>query len=318
MEQKIKTVNLSKDNSKKIIILLSIVIVILLSSVAFVLINKKPVQKTNATLTQTQSSTRTEKYSKADKITAAATTMATTLNIQQISQQEAMRHQVTTTTAPKTDDGTVKDKEKTIYLTFDDGPSSYTPEILDILDKYNVKATFFVINTNYNKYMKNIVDRGHTIALHSYTHDYKKIYASEDAYYKDLQLISDTVYKETGVRTKIIRFPGGGSNTISRNHCKGIMSKITKGVEEKGYHYFDWNVSSGDADGNNVPVQKLIDQCKKVPKYSNTIVVLMHDTKAKHTTVDALPTIIENYKAMGYKFSAITDKTPPVHHKVNN
>lgn len=299
MEQKFKNVKLSEEYSKKIIVILSIVIVILMSAVVVGGAKKTPAKDVNATVTQTQ----------------------TQLNAQMLSSQEALRHQVTTT-AKATESGTVKenekDKEKTIYLTFDDGPSQYTPEILDILDKYGIKATFFVINTKYNKYMKDIVDRGHTIALHSYSHDYYKIYASETAYYNDLQAISDVVYNETGVRTNIMRFPGGGSNTISRKASEGIMSKVTKGVQEKGYHYFDWNVSSGDADGNNIAVEILTEKCKNVPNYTNTIVVLMHDTKMKRTTVDALPEIIENYKEMGYKFSAIDSTTPPVHHKVNN
>lgn len=305
MEQKIKTVKLSEDYSKKLIIILSIVIVILMSSVITVASKKTPANNVNATVTQTQTQGNTQ----SDKDNQ--------VNVQQLSAQEALRHKVTEASTEANSEP-AKDKEKTIYLTFDDGPSQYTPEILDILDKYGVKATFFVINTNYNQYMKDIVDRGHTIALHSYSHDYKKIYSSETAYYNDLQAISDVVYKETGVRTDIIRFPGGGSNTISRKASEGIMSKLTKGVQEKGYYYFDWNVSSGDADGNNIAVEKLTEKCKKVPTYTNTIIVLMHDTKMKRTTVDALPTIIENYKEMGYKFSAIDSTTPPVHHKVNN
>ena len=299
MEQKNKTIKLSKDYSQKIIIILSTVIIILMSAVIVVASKKTPANKVNATITQTQTQTQTQ------------------LNVQQLSAQEALRHKVTETVS-STKGEALKDKEKTIYLTFDDGPSQYTPEILDILDKYGVKATFFVINSNYNQYMKDIVDRGHTIALHSYSHDYEKIYASETAYYNDLQAISDVVYNETGVRTNIMRFPGGGSNTISRKASEGIMSKVTKGVQEKGYFYFDWNVSSGDADGNNVAVDILEKKCKIIPNYTNTIIVLMHDTKKKRTTVDALSTIIENYKEMGYKFSSIDSTTPPVHHKVNN
>lgn len=298
MDQKFKAVTLNQDNSRKIIIVLSIVIVILMSVIIVLASKKTPTAAVSANASQTQQNAQNNPA-----------------KTEESEEQKALRH--TTTTVP-VQGSTAADKVKTIYLTFDDGPSPYTPEILDILDKYNVKATFFVINTKYNKYMKDIVERGHTIALHSYSHDYKGIYTSEDAYYKDLQAISDVVYKETGVKANIIRFPGGGSNTISKKYCPGIMSKITKGVEEKGYHYFDWNITSGDADGNNIPTEKLIAQCKKVPRYTNTAVVLMHDTKAKRTTVDALPTIIENYKAMGCKFDSIKSTTPPIHHGVNN
>ncbi len=206
---------------------------------------------------------------------------------------------------------------KTIYLTFDDGPSPNTPRILDILDSYGVKATFFVINTGYNSYMKDIVNRGHTIALHAYTHNYKTIYSSDEAYYNDLQKISDVVFNNTGVRTNIIRFPGGSSNTVSRNYCSGIMTRITKGVQSLGYQYYDWNCSSQDASGHNVAVETIVSSCKKVPS-SNTVIVLMHDTGAKNTTVAALPQVIEYYRSCGYSFAAITSATPPVHHRVNN
>lgn len=208
--------------------------------------------------------------------------------------------------------------QKTIYLTFDDGPSPRTPEILKILDKYGVKATFFVINGGkYNQYMKDIVNAGHAIALHSYTHSYSTIYASESAYFDDLQKISDVVYEQTGVRTKLIRFPGGSSNTVSRKYSSGIMTRLTKQVESKGYVYFDWNLSSGDADGNRVPAQTLINNCRKVPR-SNSVIVLMHDASVKKTTVEALPSIIEYYKNAGCKFAKLTESSPTAHQRVNN
>ncbi len=204
---------------------------------------------------------------------------------------------------------------KTVYLTFDDGPSRYTPEILDVLDKYGVKATFFVINGRYNSTMKDIVDRGHQIGLHTYSHDYEKIYSSDSAYFEDLQKIHDVVLKETGVDASIIRFPGGSSNTISRNYSKGIMSRITKAVGEKNYVYFDWNCSNGDADGANT-VQKQLDYCSQFPQSASRVVVLMHDTKA--TTLEALPKIIEYYQSCGMTFDILTPFTTPVHHNVLN
>jgi len=208
--------------------------------------------------------------------------------------------------------------EKTVYLTFDDGPSPNTPRIIDILNENGVRATFFVKNGDkYNGYMKNITESGNKIALHSYTHDYSKIYVSEEAFFDDLQKISDLVYDETGVRTNIIRFPGGGSNTISRKYSVGIMSNLTKDVKEKGYYYFDWNVSSGDASAKELPKERIIENCQKVPK-SNTVVVLLHDSSTKNTTVDALPDIIAYYKSMGYGFDVLSEKTYPIHQKVNN
>lgn len=204
---------------------------------------------------------------------------------------------------------------KTVYLTFDDGPSRYTPEILDVLDKYGVKATFFVINGRYNSTMKDIVDRGHQIGLHTYSHDYKTIYSSDSAYFKDLQKIHDVVLEETGVDCSIIRFPGGSSNTVSKNYSKGIMSRITKAVGEKGYVYFDWNCSNGDADGANT-VQKQLNYCSQFPKSASRIIVLMHDTKK--TTLEALPKIIEYYQSCGMTFDILTPFTTPIHHNVLN
>lgn len=320
MDKNIKTVSLKKDNSRTIIIVLSVVIVILMAAIIVLASKKSPAAtvNTNETHSQLNAETNNNTESSSGENANTQNLVNTADQTKANDDRQALRHKVTVEPNKPESNGVVKDEVKTVYLTFDDGPSPYTPEILKILDKYNVKATFFVINGNYNKYMKDIVEHGHAIALHTYTHDYKKIYSSEEAYYNDLQAISDVVYNETGVKTKIIRFPGGGSNTTSRKYCSGIMSKLTTGVQEKGYYYFDWNVTSGDADGNNIPTDKLISQCKQLPSYTNTAIVLMHDTQAKRTTVEALPTIIENYIAMGCKFDLITSTTEPIHHKVNN
>ncbi len=206
---------------------------------------------------------------------------------------------------------------KVAYLTFDDGPSENTEEILDILDRYGVKATFFVISKkNMDSKYRMIVERGHTIALHAYSHTYSKIYKSENAYFEDLRKIDDKVYNITGVRSKIIRFPGGSSNTVHRKYCKGLMKRLKVSVTEKGYIYHDWNVDSGDASGKNVPAEKLIDNIKKYSKDKNVIDILMHDTGAsKQTTVEALPEIIEFLLSEGYIILPITESTPPIQHK---
>ncbi len=209
----------------------------------------------------------------------------------------------------------IPSKGKTVYLTFDDGPSPYTSEILDILDKYGVKATFFVVNGKYNSTMKDIVKRGHSIGLHTYTHNYSKIYASDSAYFDDLQKISDVVKKETGTETRLMRFPGGSSNTISKKYSEGIMTRLTKSVLEKGYVYFDWNCSNGDADGADT-VAKQLSFCSKFPKNAKNIVLLMHDTKK--VTMEALPHIIEYYKSCGMEFAALTPSTEIVNHPVFN
>lgn len=208
--------------------------------------------------------------------------------------------------------------KKTVYLTFDDGPSENTDKILDILKKYNAKGTFFVTGNNkkYNDSLKRIIDEGSTVALHTYSHDYAKVYASEEAYFDDLQKISDMVKSVTGVESKVIRFPGGSSNTVSRKYCPGLMTELTKAVQKKGYQYFDWNCDSTDASGNHIPVDTLV--ANATSSSAQHINILMHDTAAKDTTVKALPRIIEYYKKHGYSFEPLTADSYPVHHSVNN
>lgn len=210
-------------------------------------------------------------------------------------------------------------RQKVCYLTFDDGPSDNTLKILDILKRYNAKATFFVIGRGNLDYTRRIVDEGHAVALHSNTHEYSNIYTSTDAYFADLQAISDKVYDKTGVRSKLIRFPGGSSNTTSKQYSSGIMTVLTGQVEEKGYSYFDWNIDSEDASGNGIPADTLVNNIKKhdYSQYSD-ICILCHDTAAKDTTVEALPEMIEHLAAQGYVFEALNENSPEFHHGVNN
>ena len=208
--------------------------------------------------------------------------------------------------------------EKVVALTFDDGPSRNTKKILDILNKYDAKATFFVTGNHpeYNKYMKRAAKEGHTIGLHTYTHNYSQLYSSEEAYFDDLQQISDMVEDVTGKKSKVIRFPGGSSNMISANYVDGLMTTLTQKVQEQGYQYFDWNVDSTDASGNGVPVSQLVENATASDdQYIN---ILMHDTDAKDTTVEALPEIIKYYKDKGYVFLGLdTDSYAPHHNVVN-
>ena len=202
------------------------------------------------------------------------------------------------------------------YLTFDDGPSENTEAILDILDYYNVKATFFVI---YHKDMedkyKAIVNAGHAIALHSYTHDYSSVYAGETSFFNEMNMISDYIYQQTGVRTRLLRFPGGSSNTISRKYSKGLMAILKKRVEEKGYVYQDWNVDSCDAEKPYTPPEKLISNVRDSLGEKKTVVVLMHDSgKKTATTVQALPEIIEILYANGYSMDKMDMTTEEIHH----
>lgn len=212
----------------------------------------------------------------------------------------------------------IPENVKVLYLTFDDGPSKYTKKIIDILDAHGAKATWFVIHTDaYSSGYKAIVDSGNAIALHSYTHDYSKIYRSTSGFYSDLNRISDEVFRYTGVRTKLYRFPGGSSNTVSRSYCRGIMSELTKSVEKNGYVYFDWNAANNDATGQNLSVNQIyraaISGCGP-----NRVVMLMHDTNAKYNTVAALGDIIDYYKARGYYCLALDEYSPTTHHRVAN
>lgn len=209
-------------------------------------------------------------------------------------------------------------QRKIVYLTFDDGPSKNTEKILDILKQYNAKGTFFVtgMNPGYNYTLQRIVNEGSAIGLHTYTHNYAQIYASEDAYFSDLKKISDMVEQAAGIRSNILRFPGGSSNTVSKQYSPGLMTKLTSEVQKRGYRYFDWNCDSTDASGNNVPIKTIVEKATSCS--SRHINILMHDTASKNTTVEALPEIIKYYRNHGYSFETLTADSLPVHHTLNN
>lgn len=197
---------------------------------------------------------------------------------------------------------------KVVYLTFDDGPTpNNTPRILDILKKNNIKGTFFVIGQNPDMY-KRIVDEGHAIAIHTYSHIYKEVYASEDAFFKDLYKLRDLIIEKTGVNPKVTRFPGGSSTTRAP---KAIKQAIIKRLTKEGYVYQDWNCDSTDASGNKVPVEKLVRSSFCNVREVN---LLMHDSYAKTTTVEALQQIIDTYKSKGYIFEVLTVDSPKFQH----
>ena len=204
----------------------------------------------------------------------------------------------------------------TIYLTFDDGPKEGTTNIiLDILKEEGIKATFFVTCNGPDYLIKRIVDEGHTIALHTATHDYQYVYSSVDNYFADLNRVSNRVKNITGIESKIIRFPGGSSNTISRHYQQGIMSTLTGMVLDKGYRYYDWNVDSNDAGGANYRSQVYSNVVNNL-RYNRGNVVLMHDVK--YQTRDALRDIIKFGKENNFKFDKITMNTYMVRHSVQN
>ena len=203
-----------------------------------------------------------------------------------------------------------------VYLTFDDGPQEGTTNvILDILKEEGVKATFFVTSKGPDSLIKREYDEGHTVALHTSTHNYSYLYSSPSAYFEDLEAVHTRVKNITGYDSRIIRFPGGSSNTISRRYSEGIMSYLTKEVLNRGYRYFDWNISSGDAGSttdSNVVYQNVVSHLS----HERTNMVLMHDIKPY--TRDALRQIIKYGKENGFVFDKITDNTEMITQRVNN
>lgn len=202
-----------------------------------------------------------------------------------------------------------------IYLTFDDGPSYLTREILDILDEENVKATFFV--TSANEDTKRAYNSGHTIGLHTYSHDYAYVYANSNNYFNDLNKISDKVYNVIGIRSKFIRFPGGSSNTVSKKYYPGIMTYLTSEVSLRGYKYYDWNIDSEDAT-RRVDENKVYENVVSHLKPNRENIILMHDFSANEPTKNALRRIIQYGKENGYIFAPITENTNEIHHHINN
>ena len=219
---------------------------------------------------------------------------------------------LTQNTSDKENLATAEDLHK-VYLTFDDGPSDNTNAILDVLDDYNVKATFFVTGKEdeaSKAAYKRIVDEGHTIAMHSYSHKYSDIYASKEAFQNDFERIQNLIYDTTGVECRYYRFPGGSSNKVSNTD----MSEFISYLNDQGITYFDWNVSSGDATSHAFTADELVENVMSdVVKYK-TSVVLLHDATAKTTTVQALPAMIEALQQSGAMLLTIDEDTTVIQH----
>ena len=220
----------------------------------------------------------------------------------------------TVTVAPHPVQESVENPNKVIYLTFDDGPGPYTQELLSILKEYNVKATFFVVNRSNISVIKQMAADGHTVAIHSASHNFKSIYASEDAYFADLYKMQGIIKNLTGEVSMLVRFPGGSSNTIS-SFNEGIMTRLTAQLNELGFRYFDWNVDSNDAGGATTREQVVANVIAGVSK-RNMSVVLQHDIKK--FSVDAVAEIITWGLENGYTFLPLTENSPACEHSVSN
>lgn len=204
-----------------------------------------------------------------------------------------------------------------IYLTFDDGPGAYTAQLLDTLAKYNVKATFFVTGSGSDEMIKREYDEGHAVALHTFSHNYSYIYTNMDNFFADLYQVQERVKNITGYTSMLMRFPGGSSNTVSTRYDGGshIMSQLVQEVENRGFTYFDWNVTSGDAAGITT-ADGIYDQVVNNLKYGGSSVVLQHDIKS--FSVDAVEHIIQYGLDHNFIFAKLDAACFTAHHGVNN
>ncbi len=211
-----------------------------------------------------------------------------------------------------------EETSRKVYLTFDDGPSSNTGRILDILAEYDVKATFFVVGKEEEEYQalyNRIVEEGHTLAMHSYSHIYHEIYQSIDSFSADMRKLQEFLYDTTGVWCRYYRFPGGSSNTVSSVDMHDLIAFL----DEQDMTYFDWNISSGDAASDYISPADIVQNCMGNLESFDHAMILMHDASDKDSTVEALPMLIEAIQAMeDTKIVPITDDTEPIHHISND
>lgn len=267
----------------------------------------------NAELAQARYDSMSEKVGRPDSVNTAAELKQLTEKYEQLSAQtDALSIRYMDAVASQPQDG------KVAYLTFDDGVSSNTLRILDILDRYGIKATFFPNwHSGRDELYRAIVDRGHAIGNHTATHEWSSVYSTPQTFSEEVSSLSQNIYEITGVYPKIFRFPGGSNNTKYRANAaeewKDTDEETFRLIRQdiswlyiNGYMYFDWNVDSGDASGHGVPAQTITDNVLSGAANKQRAIILMHDTAAKGTTVEALPAIIEGLKAQGFEFGVLT------------
>ena len=201
--------------------------------------------------------------------------------------------------------------EKVAYLTFDDGPSKTTPQVLDTLAEYGVRATFFVCaadnNERYLPLLARTVREGHQVALHSSSHSYRRIYASTDAFWRDIDALKEKIRPYVGdAPLDCLRFPGGSTNTVSHKYGgSDIMKQLKEQAAEKGYRWFDWNVCAYDAVGGHPTAAAVLHHVIREAGDRRRIIVLMHDTGVTQSTAEALPEILRALAAQGYTFDVV-------------
>ena len=246
------------------------------------------------------------------------------LNILKISETQMVEASETKSTpfeAPEINDSFVfrvsSDREEyadyqRIYLTFDDGPSKYTNELLDLLEKYNAKATFFVLaQEGYDEEYQRIVNDGHTLGIHSYKHVYSDLYSGLEGFKEDVDAVYAFVEEKTGVKPLFYRFPGGSSNTI----YKGEKDELFDYLAEKDLTYYDWNVTSNDATYGGLSKSQIANNVLKGIEGKHDAVILMHDANDKHSSIEALEIILESLQTRDdVVFLPITEFSEPVQH----
>ncbi|MCM1307632.1 MAG: polysaccharide deacetylase [Butyrivibrio sp.] len=201
---------------------------------------------------------------------------------------------------------------KVVYLTFDDGPCGNTVNLLDALDAAGVKATFFINgHTGFEDQLKRMVEEGHTLAMHTYTHEYEHVYRNLDTFGEEIATLQQYIYDVTGTSSYIFRFPGGSSNS----KAKLPISDYIDYLNENNLVYYDWNVSSGDG-SDGLTAAQVYDNVMSGIANNDVSVVLMHDSTYKMSTFEAVPRIIESLQAMNALILPITYDTAPVHHNV--
>ncbi|MFA9462904.1 MAG: polysaccharide deacetylase family protein [Velocimicrobium sp.] len=200
--------------------------------------------------------------------------------------------------------------KKVAYLTFDDGPSMMTEVVLDTLKAERVTATFFIIGKQVTEdkvpVLKRMVEEGNLIGIHTYTHNYKEIYASADAYVDDAKRTAERIYEVTQIAPIYYRFPWGSANCYVSPICDDIINQMDK----MGYVYYDWNVSADDSIGNPAK-QKILANIRKDYRRYNEPVILLHDSSINENTVEILPEIIHELKEAGYEFSTVDKRSKP-------
>lgn len=205
------------------------------------------------------------------------------------------------------------------YLTFDDGPSNTTLKILDILKNHGIGATFFVTGNNKSgdpDIYKRIVAEGHALGNHTFSHNFEKIYESVETFMEDFLRLEDFLWQQTGVRTRMMRFPGGSRSMMAREVSGyDIIDDLIKEIRDRGYDYFDWNVNSGDGTALLEPEELLENVKKGAERVRGDMVILFHDLESRRTTAEALPGIIKELERRGYEFLPLSPGAIDMKHR---